>query len=139
MNITNPYKAPESDVLASDSIVIPPDISKKIKGGWIAGIISGVMTLGILLIALNTGAMGNLVDIWSSVDVVLIFLLAFGIYKKSRFAATIMFVYFLASKIFLIVETGKPTGMLMAIIFLYYYFQAMIGTFQYHRIKRIQQ
>ena len=94
------------------------------------------MTLVIMLISLNTGALSNLFDIWSTIDVVLIFALAFGIYKKSRVAATTMFLYFLASKILIIVETGKPSGLLLAIIFLYFYFQAMVGTYQYHKILK---
>ena len=94
------------------------------------------MTLGIMLLAINPEALNNLFDIWTLIDVILVFALAFGIYKKSRFAATTMFIYFLASKIWLIVETGKPTGLVMAIIFLYFYFQAMVGTYQYYKILK---
>ncbi|MCK5887908.1 hypothetical protein [Alcanivorax jadensis] len=131
------YEPPSSDVDLSKSIEIPEDISKKIKNGWIAAIISGVMTLGVMLLAINTGAMGDLFDIWTGVDVIIIFLLAFGIYKKSRFSATFMFAYFLIAKILIIVETGKPSGLIMSMIFLYFYFQAMIGTYQYHKIIKI--
>jgi len=130
------YESPKSDVDVSENIKIPEDISKKIKTGWVAAIISGVMTLGMMLLALNTEAMEG--DIWTSVDVVLILLLAFGIYKKSRFAATFMFIYFLFSKILIIVETGRPSGLIVSILFLYFYFRAMVGTYQYHKLMRPQ-
>jgi len=110
------------------------EIDKKIKNGWIAAIISGVMTLGIMFLAVTTGTLENLFDIWTTVDVVLIFALAFGIYKKSRFASTTMLIYFLVSKILIFAETGKPTGVVMAIIFLYFYFQAMVATYQHHKL-----
>jgi hypothetical protein len=132
----NPYEAPTADVTKNSEIDVPKKILQKIKNGWIAAIISGVMTLGVMLLVINTGEINNLVDIWTSVDVILIFSLAFGIYKKSRFAATAMFLYFLLSKIWMIVETGRPSGLLMGIIFLYFYFQAMVGTYQYHKIMK---
>ncbi len=128
------YKPPKSDLDIQVEFDIPSEILKKIKHGWIAAIISGVMTLGVTLLAINTGALDGLYDIWSMVDVVLIFLLAFGIYKKSRFAATFMLLYFLLSKIWLIVETGKPSGLFFSLIFLYFYIQATVGTFQYHKL-----
>lgn len=131
----NVYEAPKSDVAAAQ-VEIPAEISKKIKGGWIAAIISGVMTLAIMLIALNTGTLNNLFDIWTSLDVVLIFALAFGIYKKSRFAATFMFLYFLFSKIWIVSETGNTSGLVMGAVFLYFYFQAMVGTYQYHKLTK---
>lgn len=128
------YKSPEAELNIQNRAEIPNDVSKKIRNGWIAAIISGAMTFGVTLLAINTGALNGLFDIWSMVDVVLIFFLAFGIYKKSRSAATFMFAYFVFSKIWMIVETGKPSGLLLSIIFLYFYFQAMVGTYQYHKL-----
>ena len=130
----NIYDTPKSDLGEKSAIDIPDEIAKKIKNGWIAATISGLFTFGITILAVNFGTMSSLFDIWTSIDVVLIFLLAFGIYKKSRVAASIMFVYFLLSKIWLITETGKFNGIILSVVFLYFYFQAMIGTFQYHKL-----
>ena len=134
----NPYKTPESDVVLKKDIVIPDAIAKKIKGGWIAAIVSGVITLAMVLLVVYSGSKsaGNVVDLWNSLDVVFIFILAYGMYKKSRIAASIMFIYFLASKILIIAETGQPNGVLLSLMFLYYFFQAMVGTFQYHKLVR---
>ena len=137
---TNPYKSPKSDVSQNETIDVPEQITKNIRNGWIAGIISGVMTLVMVLIAINTGRLNNIFNIWVLVDVVFIFALTYGIYKKSRFAATTMFLYFLASKILITVETGNIAALTMGVIFLYLYLQAMLGTYQYHKlIKTTEQ
>lgn len=131
------YEPPKSELGTCDTFEIPEKIAKKIKGGWIAATISGVLTCVIMLLVVSDKmSMGNLVDIWTTVDVVLIFVLAFGIYKKSRIAATFMFVYFLISKILLMVETGRSSGLFLSVIFFYYYFQGMVGTFQYHKLVK---
>jgi hypothetical protein len=128
------YEPPKSDLLMPSQVEIPEDITKKIKRGWIAAIVSGVITLVLVLMAIREGSISPLIDIRSSVDVALIFLLAFGIYKKSRVAATFMFVYFLLAKIWIIYVTGSPSGIPVAIAFLYLYFNAMIGTYRYHKL-----
>jgi hypothetical protein len=128
------YNAPKSDLNRAGQLEIPEDILKKIKHGWIAALISGVLTFGVMLLAISTGVMEELFDIWTTIDVVLIFLLAFGIYKKSRFAATFMFAYFLLSKILIMVETGQPNGLVLAIVFLYFYYNAMIATYKYRKL-----
>lgn len=130
------YKSPESDLSSRNKVEIPGQILKKIKAGWVAAIISGVMTFAIMLLAINTGALAGLFDIWALIDVALIFLLAFGIYKKSRTAATFMFAYFLLSKIWIIAETGKPSGLIVSLVFLYFYFHAMVGTYQYQKLMK---
>lgn len=130
---TNPYVAPQSDVRAPRQDV-PDAVHKKIRNGWITAIVSGVLTLLAVVAAVTMGA-GGMFNAWNLLDVVLIFFLAFWIHKRSRVAATTMFFYFLVSKIIVIVETGQASGALVALIFLYFYFQAMVGTFQYHKLR----
>ena len=115
---------------------VPEKILKKIKGGWIAAIITGSVTIIFMMIAIITGAMGNLFSLWTLIDVVLVFALAFGIFKKSRTASTIMFVYFVWCKIWLVSQMETPPSPIMSLVFLYFYLQAMIGTYQYHKIKK---
>ena len=132
----SPYAPPKADLGEPAKIEVPDDIARKIRNGWIAALVSAAFTAGLVALALSTGAMENLFDIWSTADIVLILVLAFGIYKKSRVAATAMLVYFLASKILIMVETGKPSGLLLSLVFLYFYFQAMVGTYQYHKLLK---
>ena len=75
---------------------------------------------------------------WNLIDVVLIFGLAIGIYRKSRVCATTMFIYFVVSKIIGWVDAGKPTGLILTLIFIYYFFKGMVATFDYHKATKAQ-
>ena len=76
---------------------------KHIKHAWVAGVISGSMTLLLVAIAASgSTVVAELgVDWWILIDVVTVFGLSLGIYKKSRVCALLMFIYFVGSKIIL--------------------------------------
>lgn len=107
-----------------------------IKNGWIAALISLSITLVFSLIGLFTKSenksINYFLDPWLFLDVMLIAILAFFIYKKSRTAATLMFGYFLLSKFLQWYELGSAQGLPMALIFMFFYFTAMRGTFIWH-------
>jgi hypothetical protein len=130
----NPYAAPATFIADAPPIEIPADVSKKIKSAWIAACISGAVTLAVTLFAMSGNAMLGFTA-WSLLDTGLIFGLAFGIYKKGRACAVLMLVYFVASKIILMIEAGKPSGLLVALIFGYYFWQGVVGTFAYQKLK----
>ena len=130
------YEPPKSDLKVHKQIDIPEEILKCIRNGWIAAIFTGTITFVLMILSVKTETVSSLFDIWTSIDVILIFALALGIYKKSRFAATSMFVYFLISKILSIIVVGKPGGILMTLIFLYFYYKAMTATFSYHKLLK---
>ena len=108
--------------------------NKRIKQAWIAGVISGVITLiAILQSVAGVDILGF--GIHNLLDVTLIFGLAYGIYRKSRVCAVIMFVYFVGNRILMLVESGKPSGLVMAALFGYWFFQGIRGTFGYHKLE----
>lgn len=130
---TNPYTPPVADVdLEPNKIEVPVEILKRIRNAWVTGIISGSITLIFTLIAMNGDQLMGF-SVWNLSDVVLIFGLTFGIYKKSRTCAVVMLAYFLLSKIIIISQTGSFNGSLLAIVFIYYYSYGIIGTFAYHK------
>ncbi|HUJ19713.1 MAG TPA: hypothetical protein VL197_17125 [Nitrospirota bacterium] len=102
-----------------------------IKKAWMAGIISGVLTLIVTLAAMSGHSIMGFTAL-NLVDAVLIFGLSFGIYKKSRTCAVIMLIYFIGSKIYLWKETGSLAGFPLAALFGYYFYQGVTGTFDYH-------
>jgi len=106
-----------------------------IRNAWIAGIISGTLTLILSLI----GALGF--DLWNLSDAFLMFGLTFGIYKKNRACAIILFIYFVGDKIFALLQSpaSAATGIPMAIVFGYFFFQGIRGTFAYHKIAKTDQ
>ena len=134
----NPYQAPDAalrDPIAT--LVIPDEVLKKIKHAWVAATISGGFTLVLTLLAMYGNSILGF-SAWELIDVALIFVLAFGIYKKSRTCAVLMLVYFILAKILIMYETGKPTGIIMSIVFIYYFSMGVSGTFDYHKRVRAQ-
>ncbi|MGH8025172.1 MAG: hypothetical protein ACREO0_00450 [Pseudoxanthomonas sp.] len=133
MATENPYSAPTA-VIGDPVLEVPDDILKKIKHGWVAALFSAGITLLVTLIAMSgTDILGF--SAWELIDVALILGLAFGIYKKSRTCAVFMLVYFIISKIVLMAESGQPTGIPMALVFGYFFWQGVSGTFAYHKFK----
>ena len=111
-----------------------PDVEKRIKNAVIAACISGGMTALFTLIAL-AGVNPVGLDAWAFIDVALIFGLAYGIHRKSRTCAVTLLVYFVASKIYMMSQMGSPTGLPLALVFIYYYFMGVQATFKYHGAK----
>ena len=108
----------------------------RIKNAYIGGVIIGVATLLFTIVAITSG--NNILgfDAWALLDVILIFGLTFGVYKKSRVCAVLLFLYFVISKIILFMETGKPIGLIMAFLIGYHLFRGVQGTITYHKVIR---
>jgi len=107
---------------------------KEIRNACIAGTISGVLTLLVTLIAIaGVHIPGSDFDAWNLLDVFLIFALTFGIYKKNRVCAVLMLVYFVGNTVLIWYESGSLSGLPTTLIFGYFFFQGILGTFAYHR------
>lgn len=134
----NPYASPQAGVaeLPATRIHVPEHITGPIRHGWVAALVSGAMTLLATLVAMAGDSEDAMLGAWNLIDVAMIAALAFGIYRNSRIAATLMFAYFLASKVLIMVSTGMPTGAVLGLVFLIFYFRAMLATFRYHRYVR---
>jgi len=107
---------------------------KHIKYAWIAGVVSTVTTFIFSLLGTydDTIRFKYGVDVWSLLDVALIAGLAYGIYKKNRFSALTLFLYFLISKFIMYASSGQFSGGLITVIFLMIFFQGTMATFQLH-------
>lgn len=136
----NPFIPPKSDLNHVEAeLVVPEKILKKIKNASILGLVSGGLTLIMLVFAINGANILNF-SAWMLIDVVLIFGLAFGIYKKSRVCAVVILIHFAASKILIVMESGGSfTSIPIALVFLYCYAMGVVGTFQYHKYIRNQK
>ena len=130
-----PPKSAVADIAVDNGRRVPDEVLRHIRHAWIAGLVAAVFTLVFTLLAM----IGTRVGPFSSlqlIDVVLILLLTFGISRKSRVCAVLMFVYFLASKILAIKHGGSLNGVLYGLAFLYYFGQGAMATFDYHRIRK---
>jgi serine/threonine-protein kinase len=132
----NPYEPSSASLQQHDvELLVPKDIDKKIAGGWVAGLISiaislvfiGISFFGPTIAGMNANAL---------VDVTLMAGLAYGVFRKSRICAVLLFLMFLAEKIYAFVATGTVSGIVTSLLFLWFFFQAVIGTFQFHRWKK---
>ncbi len=137
---SNPYEAPVANVDAVETALeVPEEVEKRIRNAVGAGVISGCITLLICLIAMWQGGPIMGLDAWSLIDVVLIFGLTFGIYRKSRTCAVIMLIYYAGMKIMQVVTMHAIGGLIWGIIFSYLFAMGAVGTFQYRKIKREAQ
>lgn len=115
-----------------------------IKAAVICGIISTVITLIATLVALRKGQYsitGMNISVFSFADVVLMAGLTLGIFLKNRTCALVMFVYFVFCKYLqwsaqIRLSQVNIAGVLTGLIFLYYYFQGVRGTFAYQKLKK---
>ena len=132
----SPPKAAVDDVAAEPGIEIPGKVLKKIRTAWIACLVSAGMTLVMIAVVIATGK-GSLglqgpIDL---LDVVFILGMAFGISRKSRVCAVLMLVYFAFSKYLIIRATGQLGSVWLGLVFLYFYAQGVLGTFEYHQLR----
>lgn len=141
MDGRNPYQSSAAPVIQPHTLFerdVPESITSPIRSGWIAACVSCALTLILTVMSMTSAASGpeSLFSAWDFIDVALIAALAFGIYKRSRTAATLMFVYFVLSKILIMLDTGLPTGLILGLVFAIFYFRAMTATYRYHRFLR---
>lgn len=114
------------------------------RSGAIAACISAVMTAGVVLFALQMDpvdappTLSFFADPLNFLDVGILLLCAFGMYRNSRTAAVFAFSYFLVSKVAITLSTGQVAGVGVALIFLYFYGRAIQGTFVFHRIEKAE-
>ena len=107
-----------------------------IKYGGIAGLVSagitGLFAVGGLFMRPDDETLAYVMDPFSLADVVLMVVLAFFVFRRSRVASTLLFVYFLASKLLIWAETGMMTGFVVTLLFFALYGNAMRGTYLWH-------
>lgn len=95
------------------------------RAGVITGLIIFGVSLGKFLIAqfsdVTAVSLQSYKDTWVIIDLGLMFLLIWGIIKYSRFAASALFLYFLANKLFQFLETGSFLVLVIGSVFLFFF------------------
>jgi hypothetical protein len=133
MENPNPYQAPQGPVGPSpNEAYVPEDVMKKIKNACGVGLFSGGITLLLALIAISgTSVMGF--TGWELIDAGIILGLTFGLYRKSRVCAVLLFVFFVGNRILMLASGGPMSGLIVAAVFAYALAQGILGTFEYHK------
>jgi len=109
---------------------------QSIKNGWIAALfyIWMILIISPILFFMRSynEIMNYLLDPLLMINVVLISVMAFFIYKKSRAASTLMIIYFIILQVVEWYFSGSISGVLWTIIIMYFFFNSMVGTFIWH-------
>ena len=114
---------------------------KHIRNGWIIALIAGFITLIFNYVSISqnfktSDIFGFYNDTFIIFDILLVFSMAFGIYKKSRICAAIMLLHYLLSKLVMInygINFFDLSG-IISLVFIYFYVQAVRGTITYHKL-----
>jgi hypothetical protein len=104
---------------------------KKVSNAWWAALFSAGVTVIFAFISLGGEPVAG-IDAWAFLDVALLLGLAFGVSRKSRSCAVLLLVYFVGGKILMWTEAGNVRGLPVALVFMWYFAQGVVGTFQYH-------
>ena len=110
--------------------------AKAINSGGIAALISAGITLAFGVASFLTTSenkdVAYMLDPTMLVDAALLVVLAIFVFRKSRIASTLLFIYFVISKMTMWYETGKLSGVLLTIVFFLFYLTAMRATYAWH-------
>ena len=121
----------------------PMEIAQnQIKMAWILALVSAIFTSILAFSSLAGMQLFDSIDMFAFIDVVLLIVLAVLIMTlKSRTAAIILFSYYILSQI--IVRVLDPSlltsGIFMMIVFAAGYFNGILGTFSYHKLKMAEK
>jgi len=103
-----------------------------IRNAWIAGAISAAVTLGFSFAGSYSEEIRHKYgfDTWTLFDVAIILGLTYGIFRKSRFCALTMLLYFAISKLVMYAHAGKFSGGLVTLLFGYFYYRGTLAAFE---------
>lgn len=107
---------------------VPGSIKSRIRAGWIAALIFGLLMGGSLAVSHQQSWF-----LWSSAFAPLI--LGYGIAKHSRASAFLMLIYFVVFEVLSVIQSGHIRGMVFILIFMVCFFLGCQGTVQFHKWK----
>ena len=109
-----------------------------IRDAWVAGLISIGATMIITLsyiVGLGNGIGWGYIAPLTLLDMAITAVLSFGVYKKSRVSAIMLFVYYTYMRIIMPWMSEQVlVGVPFALIFLYFMFKGIRGTIAYHKL-----
>ncbi len=136
MDGRNPYSssnAPMTQALSPLERDIPDSISGPIRQGWIAACVA--MALLLIVGLAGFAASRAWPDLLILLDLPVIAVLAFGLHKRSRTAATLLVLMSVLPKLMLIAD-GQLNGVVFGLVFAIFYIRAMTATYRYHRFVK---
>lgn len=108
---------------------------KQIKNAWIAGVISGMMTV-VLAVAAMAGHSFLGFKSFYIIEALIAFGLSYGVYRKSRVCAIIMMSYYVAGKALMFMSTKDYSIIFTSLPFAFFFSMGVQGTSAYHEIAK---
>jgi hypothetical protein len=128
---------------------LPYNYKEKALGQITAACVAGIISGGLTLIASLSGGSGHPIfpgfDYSNLIDVVIVFGLTFGIYKKNRVTAILMLCYYVLNLVYILSNPSvyhvpiSAVFSLGSLIFGYCYFLGVKGTFAHHKIVKTEK
>ena len=103
---------------------------RAITTAWQAAVVIGVVT-AIVSVGGWLGA-----DLSGLLDALLVLGLAFGVYRRSRVASSLLVAYFLASSAFVIASSGRVALLVIRLFIALALVRGCIVTFRFHELQR---
>ncbi|WP_027624797.1 hypothetical protein [Clostridium lundense] len=113
---------------------------KCIKSAWRLAIACSLIKLIAIIAITRISNFGFLeLILYTLIFIILDLGLAFGVYKKSRICAVILFVYFTLSQLHMLSNgMNNIVGLILSLAFATCFFQGIRGTIYYHKNKKIE-
>lgn len=115
------------------------DALKAMRRGAIAAVVSATVTAGAMVLARagsGDGLLGYFADPWMILDVGLMLALAWGVHRRSRTAAVLLLLTFVAARIILALDTGRFPFPLLSLLLIWFFARAIQGAVVWHRLQR---
>lgn len=108
-------------------------IQQQINAACAVSIFSGTLTAVLTFLSTSNIILFE-INPWTLIDVALVYGLTYGVSRKNRVCALVLFTYFLLNSIVGYALHQRGIG-LMSAFFGYCLFQGILGTFAYHQEK----
>lgn len=115
------------------------DALKAMRHGAAAAVASAAMTAAAMALAVSgagAGAMAYFADPWLLLDVAVMLGLAWGVHRRSRTAAVLLLLTFVAARFALAVDTGRVPFPVLSLVLVWFFARAIQGAFVHHRLLR---
>jgi hypothetical protein len=107
------------------------------QGTWAACFAAGMTSLFALASILGVLPEGLAVSAWALADAAVFWTIAWGIYRMSRVAAVAGLVVYILERALAIAASDTKKGFgIVAILMILAFFNAVRGTFAYHRLRK---
>lgn len=107
------------------------EAQKAVRDAWRAGLLAFAISL-LLTAIYGTGTGITHLAPLNWIELIVLPLLSYGIYRQQHSAAVLMFVYYLGSKVWLWADERVLIGVPLALIFSYFFWRGIRGTFVLH-------